>query len=104
MQSLIDRDHAANGEWTAFSAPLERSVLKMGRYLEDDTPPSEPESAVPGPASAQVRRQPPIAHPTKPEPLSPGPAAGRPTTGKRTTEFGEKLLSAISQTQAAPED
>lgn len=77
MQSLINRDNLVEGEWTSFSAPLERSVLKMDRYLEDSEPVPEPD-----PAPAPARSSPP----------------------KRTTVFGEKLLSALSHAKAPPEE
>lgn len=71
MRSLVARDNQMEGEWTGFSAPLERSVLKMNRYLENGR--SEPSAPQATPSS-------------KPAPAS---------APKRTTAFGEKLLSAL---------
>ncbi|MGQ9635681.1 MAG: 3'-5' exoribonuclease YhaM family protein [Bryobacteraceae bacterium] len=71
MRSLVARDNQMEGEWTGFSAPLERSVLKMNRYLENGR------SAPPAPQATPS---------SKPAPAS---------APKRTTAFGEKLLSAL---------
>jgi 3'-5' exoribonuclease len=41
MRGLIERDRLMEGNWTGYSAPLERSILKKQRYL-DPPPPPEP--------------------------------------------------------------
>jgi 3'-5' exoribonuclease len=79
MHSLVARDNHVEGEWTGFSAPLERSVLKMDRYLENGR--SEP----PAPQAATKAKAAPASPP------------------KRTTAFGEKLLSALHGPEPAPE-
>ena len=61
------------GEWTGYSQPLERSLLKKNRYLD-------------GKAAAHPRR--------------PRHAAGAPA--KASTPFGEKLLGARAPDSRSP--
>ncbi len=74
MRSLLAHDRQLEGEWTGFSQPLERSVLKRQRYLEGGQKPAVPAAPAPAPQAA-------------PQP----PPARRPTN----TAFGEKLLGAL---------
>jgi 3'-5' exoribonuclease len=74
LRSLIAHDRQLEGEWTGYSQPLDRSVLKKQRYLEGGQKPAVP--AAPAPA---------------PQPAPPPPPARRPTN----TAFGEKLLGAL---------
>jgi 3'-5' exoribonuclease len=69
LRSLIAQDRQVEGEWTGFSHPLERSVLKKLAYLEGG------------------QKKPDV--PTAPAPAP--PPARRPTN----TAFGEKLLGAL---------
>jgi 3'-5' exoribonuclease len=77
MRSLIAHDRQLEGEWTGFSHPLERSVLKKLAYLEGDRKADVPVAA---PVVAAA-----------PAPQQPAPPAKRPTN----TAFGEKLLGAL---------
>jgi 3'-5' exoribonuclease len=43
MRALIAKDRHVNGCWTGWSSPLERTVLKKDKYLDDDPPEAEPE-------------------------------------------------------------
>lgn len=74
MRSLIAQDRQVEGEWTSYSQPLERSLLKKLRYLEGKAP-SQP-SLVPAPAAA-----------APPEPRHKG----------ANTLLGEKLLDALGR-------
>ena len=71
MRSLIDRDQQVLGEWTGYSSPLDRAVLKKRKYLD----------ASPEPAS-----QPAIAAP-------PATPAARPA--EPATAFADKLRGAL---------
>ena len=51
MRSLIAQDRQLEGEWTGYSQPLERSLLKKLRYLEGG-------ATRPGAVPAGARRQP----------------------------------------------
>jgi 3'-5' exoribonuclease len=70
MRSLLAHDRQMEGEWTGFSQPLERSVLKKLRYLEGGQQPAVPAAPAPAPQPAPARK---------------------PTN----TAFGEKLLGAL---------
>jgi 3'-5' exoribonuclease len=58
MRSLIDRDQQVQGEWTAYSSPLDRAALKKRKYLEASpgsvagAPQAKAASPLPEPASA----------------------------------------------------
>jgi len=69
-RSLTEKDRLVEGEWTSYCAPLDRSLLKKSRYLEEKGEPAA------GPAAAP-----------------PSVAAAR--TQKRPSDFGEKLRSAL---------
>jgi 3'-5' exoribonuclease len=77
MRSLIAQDRQLEGEWTVFSQPLERSVLKKLRYLEGGQKPATPTAPAPAPAQAP----PPVRKPT-------------------STAFGEKLLGALGREES----
>lgn len=47
MRSLIEKDRSVEGEWTAYSASLERSALKKSKFL--DAAPAAPPSPKPQP-------------------------------------------------------
>ena len=80
MRSLIAQDRQVEGEWTSYSQPLERSLLKKLRYLEGKAP------SPPAPAIV----------PTPP----PAPVAAAPREPQRkavNTLLGEKLLNALGR-------
>ncbi len=79
MRSLVAQDRQVDGEWTGYSQPLERAVLKKLRYLGNGQRVEERAPAAPDAAPAE-RRQ---------------PIAG--------TLFGEKLLDALGGDSAAKE-
>jgi 3'-5' exoribonuclease len=56
MRSLIAQDRQVEGEWTGFSQPLERSLLKKLRYLEGKPAPDLP-APEPAAASKEPRRK-----------------------------------------------
>jgi 3'-5' exoribonuclease len=80
VRALIAQDRQVEGDWTGYSAPLDRVILKKCRYLNGLTP-VEPEPAAPAPAPA------------------PAPEV-RP---KQVTLFGERLLGAL-KTSPSSED
>jgi 3'-5' exoribonuclease len=65
VRSLVAQDRQVEGDWTGYSAPLDRTILKKCRYLNGNTP--APEAPPPAPQE-------------------------RP---KQVTLFGEKLLGAL---------
>jgi 3'-5' exoribonuclease len=93
MRASIEKDRQIEGVWTAYIAPLERSVLKKSKYLE---PPADraPKTAPP-PAAAQEGV--PVAE--KPAPVAPRgnesdtrlPARG----SRRESDFASKLHEAL---------
>jgi len=79
MRSLIAQDRQVEGEWTGYSQPLERSLLKKLRYLEGKTA-----AEAPGPPAAASAPQPPQRK-------------------SLNTLFGEKLLDALGDSPAPKE-
>jgi 3'-5' exoribonuclease len=65
MRALIARDPQIEGVWTGYSAPLERSVLKKQKFLEDAPEQARaPQPAVPARSGEQrgnARREPPAS-------------------------------------------
>jgi len=68
MRALIARDTQIEGVWTAYSPPLERSVLKKAKFLEDgpERPPQEPPSKPADPKTsnapkADAKREPAVS-------------------------------------------
>lgn len=70
MRALVAQDRQVDGEWTGYSPPLDRVILKKLRYLEGHTEP--------GPSTVQ---------PTQPP--------ERERKEKTPTLFGEKLIDAL---------
>jgi 3'-5' exoribonuclease len=58
MRGLMERDRTVEGNWTGYSGPLERSVLKKGKYL-DPAPVVKPAATAPPP----VKRPEPSSSP-----------------------------------------
>jgi len=89
MRWTLERDTRIDGNWTAYSAALERVVLKKSRYM-DETPPAAPTPHAPqqqaAPAQQQQAQQPPQQqqqqqqHPHRPQ---------------QNSLFAEKLAQAI---------
>lgn len=79
MRRLLEKDRLAEGVFTAYSAPLERTVLKKDRFLGEvpAPPPAQPPQA---PASAAQPAAPPLF------------AAAAPKAG---SVFGDKLMQAL---------
>ncbi|MCS6951644.1 MAG: HD domain-containing protein [Bryobacterales bacterium] len=71
MRARVDQDPHVEGEWTGYSQPLDRIVLKKGRYLEGPSESRRRLHAVPTPRTSQQLR------------------------AKAPTLFGEKLLQAL---------
>jgi 3'-5' exoribonuclease len=84
MRSQVAQDRHVEGCWTAYSASLERSLLKKARYLEEELAGSVPAITPAEPPEAPVHRQP------APQPSVAGPS-GPPRTG---SIFAEKLRQA----------
>jgi 3'-5' exoribonuclease len=80
VRSLVARDRQVEGDWTGYSAPLDRVILKKCRYLNGDAAAAEPEAEAP--------------------PHPPAAPAERP---KQVTLFGEKLIGALKPS-SSPED
>ncbi|MBI1789064.1 MAG: HD domain-containing protein [Acidobacteria bacterium] len=74
MRSQVERDPLVNGDFTAYSAPLDRSVLKKEKYLEGSSAP-----------------KPLVAEPSGP------PVAQKPPGPVRLGTLGEKLLGALKR-------
>jgi len=66
---LIEKDKLVEGAWTAYSHPLDRTLLKKRKYLE-------PEPAPPAPAAR---------------------SGGEPPASKSDSPFGEKLQQALGR-------
>jgi 3'-5' exoribonuclease len=77
VRSLVAQDRQVEGDWTGYSQPLDRTILKKDRYLNGK---AADESQSPAPQSSK-----PPEHP------------------KTATPFGEKLLGAL-RTTPAPEE
>jgi 3'-5' exoribonuclease len=76
MRHMVDRDRQIEGDFTAYSPSMERSILKKARYLEASRPAApEPPRTVAAEASRNA---------------SPPPPPPRPATA-----FGDKLLQAL---------
>jgi 3'-5' exoribonuclease len=78
MRALIDRDNQVAGVWTGFSPPLDRSVLKKRKFLED-APGSDP--------SPKVASPPPSPHAPTQTPA--------PRREPQHSLFGDKLRDAL---------
>jgi 3'-5' exoribonuclease len=76
VRALEAQDKLVEGEWTAYSSPLERSILKKLRYLQGEG--EETEATRPTPAIATHARE-----------------EARAATPKTPTLFGEKLSDAL---------
>ena len=80
MRALVQKDALVLGNWTAYCAPLERSVLKKARFMgEQPVPqPAGLSAAAPG-SSSPIRSEPAVTAP--PEPPQ------RATLGDLTSKF-----------------
>ena len=58
MRSMVAQDRQLEGEWTAYSQPMERAMLKKLRYLENGQRVEEPAPAAPVEPPAERKRQP----------------------------------------------
>jgi hypothetical protein len=83
MRASIEKDRQIDGVWTAYIAPLERSVLKKRRYLE---PPAAPDPVASNhgsqagngsPAEASNASASPATKPSAPRPASSSPFASK---------------------------
>ena len=75
MRSVLEHDRQVEGDWTGFSHPLERVVLKKRKYM-DAGPGEEAEPA--SPSRAHAGEAPPEQH-----------------RGRSVSPLGEKLLDAL---------
>jgi len=82
MRTMVDRDRQVEGLFTGYSAAMERSVLKKGKYLDETIP-------VPKPAEIP-RSAPPPAPPISREPA------------RQSSLFAGKLLEALGAAPAEP--
>jgi len=83
MRSLLDNDRHLEGNWTGYSQPLDRTVLKKLRYLED---------------GKDVDPPPPVA------PLATAQrAVAKSGPQKQPSQFGEKLRNALGSESAGKE-
>jgi 3'-5' exoribonuclease len=91
MRALIDRDRQIEGVWTGYSQPLERSVLKKRKFLEEPAERETGSAATPSGAS-RVDAGATVA--------SPAPAVS-PSQSKRreppASLFGDKLRDALGR-------
>ncbi len=75
IRSTVERDHLVAGDWTAYSNPIDRALLKKSKYME---PPSPETTAAPSPALAPVVKKPePAATKTDGVPASDSPFASK---------------------------
>ena len=95
MRALLEKDRQITGNWTGYSAPLGRSLLKKDKFLEprrESAPPPAPESAPPRDLSpSNEHRDSPSASKNR-QPSSP------------SSPFGSKLLEALSENERARQD
>lgn len=85
MRSFLEKDRYVEGCWTGFNSPLERSVLKKRRFLEETAPSAE--------IACEAAASTAVSPATLPAPPPPVPKESfRPSQG---TIFAEKLQSAL---------
>jgi hypothetical protein len=93
MRASVEKDRQVEGVWTGYIAPLERSVLKKGRYLESAvTSGAVPHSpgAVPNPVpnasgnagEPQHALSPAASHSSGTKPAAPRPVSSSPFASK----------------------
>jgi 3'-5' exoribonuclease len=85
MRSFVEKDRYVEGCWTGFNSPLERSVLKKRRFLEETAPSVEiacEAAASTAVAPATVAAPPPVA-------------PKEPFRSSQSTIFADKLQSAL---------
>jgi 3'-5' exoribonuclease len=63
FRAAVENDRLIGGEWTGYVSPLERSVLKKQKYLEETAPAPAPQPKVEEPAAAPVKRPAPDVSP-----------------------------------------
>lgn len=82
MRGTMARDPRIEGNWTGYSPPLERTILKKDRYLSETPvqPATSPSDRTASPADRTA---------------SPGSASG--PHSSRTSPFGDKLLNALTK-------
>ncbi|MEN6533924.1 MAG: HD domain-containing protein, partial [Bryobacteraceae bacterium] len=85
MRVLVEQDRKIEGEWTSYSHPLDRTVLKKLRYLEGEPEPDEPAAPLPPPAEPK----------DAPAKAKPAPRPSRVDRGPSL--FGEKLIDALDK-------
>ncbi len=85
MRAHVEKDRRITGVWTAFNAPLERSVLKKQQYLlfPDGEPPAE-SAAEPATRAEAASKAPPASRP-----------APHQQPAQRDSMFGSKLQEAL---------
>lgn len=83
MRSLLDNDRHLEGDWTGYSQPLDRTILKKLRYLEGGEDVDPPQPVLP-----LVRAD---------------GGAAKIASPRRQTQFGEKLRNALNAEHAGKE-
>ncbi len=79
MRNALKRDSLVEGDFTGWIAPLERSLLKKSRYLQESGPsPSPAPAEEPAPAELAVQQNLPSASPPQPDPSPVEPAQPEP--------------------------
>jgi 3'-5' exoribonuclease len=96
MRGLVEKDRLVAGEWTGYSAPLERSVLKKQKFLDAAAPVSSPPAPPISPAASPVVTATPIPTGNASEPhaqRSSQPQSKPPVDP--SSPFGSKLKQAL---------
>lgn len=88
MRALVAKDRLVDGDWTAYNASLDRSILKKEKYLEE---PAVAQPDVPRPDAAAAVEPPP---PPPPAPILPVVHVAPKSAPQPNSMFAEKLEQA----------
>jgi 3'-5' exoribonuclease len=89
MRALIENDRQVDGCFTSFSQTMERTALKMDRYLNQSAQPAKPARAPAGPVDPELAAE-------RSKPVVPPAAAAHPLFAPRgNTAFADKLKQAL---------
>ncbi len=86
MRAFLHKDRHVDGCWTGYNAPLERSMLKKHKFLEEQPEPAAALAAAVPAAEPELVKPPAFALPPTPQP---------PPQFKPQSLFGEKLKGAL---------
>jgi 3'-5' exoribonuclease len=93
MRALVAKDRLVEGYWTSYNASLERSVLKKGKYLEEQPAASEKPAEAPEPEASAEPALPPAPQTHAPQTHTPQTHTPPPAPAPGSL-FAEKLEQA----------